>query len=67
MGKWKSRKDREIPTFPQPIGWVSDQKNEEERIEINRPRVVYFLSGAPNMPLSVHISLFMNIPTWREF
>jgi hypothetical protein len=33
MEKWKPRTDREIPTFPQPIDWDSDQKNAEEGIE----------------------------------
>jgi transposase len=39
MEKWKSRTDREIPTFPQPIGWVSDQKNAErtKKNEYNEP------------------------------
>ncbi len=59
MEKWKSRTDREIPTFPQPIGWV--QIRECRRTDrINRPRVVYFpsgvlvyfLSGAPTETVS---------------
>ena len=38
---WKSRTDREIPTFPQPIIWYV--RSEERRM--NRPQVVYFPSG----------------------
>ena len=40
-GAWKSRTEREIPTFPQPI--LGDVREEERRM--NRPQVVYFPSG----------------------
>src|SRR6478672_10360566 len=45
MEKWKSRTDREIPTFPQPIAWVYHRRERRRTSRMNRPRVVYFPSG----------------------
>jgi hypothetical protein len=45
MEKRKSRTDREIPTFPQPIAWLFEQEERRRTDRMNRPRVVYFPSG----------------------